>query len=136
MDSLELIRRGYRSLGLGADNNVLAMFDQLGLQPAHWAVRNMSAFGRYHPAHDVAAMDLFGGIPSHYEVVGVDPQSWKVNRRETRLMVSGQYRVRPRGTWEVVALPFAHVWYLAGDHVDRVVSLLDGVELRRLAPAA
>ena len=84
----------------------------------------------------MVALDLFGGMPAQYEVVGVEPRTWQLNRRETRLTVSGRFRVRLRGSWEVLVLPFAHVWYLAGGHVDRVVSLLDGVELRRLAAAA
>ena len=83
MDAEESIKRGYRALGLGADGDVLAMFD----------------------------------------------------RRGTRLTVIGRYRVRPRGSWEVLALPFTHVWYFASGPVHKVVSLLDGVELRRLAPA-
>jgi hypothetical protein len=136
MDVSELIKRGYRALGLGADNDVLAMFDQLGVNPAQWVVRHLTVIGsRDQPASEVAAMELFGGLPEHYEVVGVEPRSWKFNRRKQRLMVSGRYRVRPRGSWEVLALPFAHVWYLAGGHVEKVVSLLDGIELRRLGPA-
>lgn len=136
MDTLELIKRGYRALGLGADRDVLAMFDQLGRRPARWVVHDMRLFGRDYPARDVVALDLFGGMPAQYEVVGVEPRTWQLNRRETRLTVSGRFRVRLRGSWEVLVLPFAHVWYLAGGHVDRVVSLLDGVELRRLAAAA
>ena len=50
MDVQELIKRGYRALGLGADDDVLAMFDQLGGEPAHWAVYAAGAFGRRHPA--------------------------------------------------------------------------------------
>ena len=136
MDTLELIKRGYRALGLGADRDVLAMFDQVGRQPARWVVHDMHLFGRDHPARDVVALDLFGGMPAQFEVVGVEPRTWQLNRRETRLTVSGRFRVRLRGSWEVLVLPFAHVWYLGGGHVDRVVSLLDGVELRRLAAAA
>ena len=112
------------------------MFDQLGREPARWVVRSMTVFSRDYPANEVVALDLFGGMPAHFELVGVEPVAWKLNRRHTRLMVSGRFRVRPRGTWESLMLPFAHIWYLAGDHVDKVVSLLDGVEVRRLAQAA
>jgi hypothetical protein len=136
MDIPEVIKRGYRALGLGADRDVLAMFDQLGGHPAQWMVRHNADLSPDRPAREVAAMDLFGGMPAHYEVVGVEPRSWQLNRRKTCLTVSGQFRVRPRGTWEVLALPFAHVWYFASGHVDRVESLLDGVELRRLQTAA
>ena len=34
MDVQELIQRGYRAVGLGADDDVLALFDQLGAEPA------------------------------------------------------------------------------------------------------
>jgi len=135
MDVQELIQRGYRALGLGADDDVLALFDQLGGEPALWVVYELSAFGRCHPAGDVVAMELFGGLPSHFEVIGVDPRTWGMNRRGTTLTVIGRYRARVRGTWEVLALPFTHIWHIPSGRVDRVVSVLDGVEIRRLAPA-
>jgi len=135
MDVQELIKRGYRALGLGADDDVLAMFDQLGGAPAEWVVYELGAFGRHHPASDVVAMELFGGLPSHFEVIGVEPRNWSMNRRQTRLTVIGRYRVRLRGSWEVLVLPFTHIWDIPGGRVEKVASLLDGVELRRLAPA-
>ena len=135
MDAQELIQRGYRALGLGADDDVLAMFDQRGGEPALWVVYELGAFGRRHPAGDIVAMELFGGLPSHFEVIGVEPRTWTVNRRQTRLTVTGHFRVRPRGSWEVLVLPFTHIWAFPGGRVDKVVSLLDGVELRRLEPA-
>jgi hypothetical protein len=135
MDAEEAIKRGYRALGLGADDDVLAMFDQLGDEPARWTVREVGKFGRRHPAREVAAMDLFGGVPPHYELIGVEPRTWVLNRRRTRLTVTGYFRVRPRGSWEVMALPFTHFWGFAGGRVVSVSSLFDGVEIRRLAPA-
>lgn len=134
MDAQELIRRGYRALGLGADDDVLAMFDQLGGEPADWVVYEPGAFGR-RPAGGVVAMELFGGLPSHFELIGVEPRTWTLNRRQTRLTVAGRFRVRTRGSWEVLVLPFSHIWDIAGGRVESVTSLLDGVELRRLAPA-
>ncbi|HEY5386692.1 MAG TPA: hypothetical protein VIL79_02205 [Thermoleophilia bacterium] len=135
MDVEELIKRGYRALGLGADDDVLAMFDQLDGECAEWAVYELSAFGRHHPAGDIVAMELFGGLPAHFEVVGVEPTTWTANRRQTKVAVSGRFRVRPRGSWEVMALPFTHIWDIAHGRIDSVVSLLDGVELRRLSTA-
>jgi len=135
MDAEELIKRGYRALGLGADDDVLAMFDQLGGEPAQWAVYALGAFGSSHPAGDVVAMELFVGLPSHFEVIGVELRTWSMNRRRTKLTVLGRYRARIRGSWEVLALPFTHIWSVSSGRVEKVVSLLDGVELRRLTPA-
>ena len=56
MDVQELIRRGYRALGLGAEDDVLALFDQLGGEPADWVVYEVGAFGRPRPTNDVMAM--------------------------------------------------------------------------------
>ena len=151
MDVLELIRRGYRALGLGADEAVLAMFDQLGRRPACWVVRDFIDSGRDYPSREVVALDLFGGIPPHFEVIGVEPRTWEVRERlargphlrrwrrapapesppagareapgaeagavlgadgrETRLLVVGRFRARPRGSWAVMVLPFARIWY-------------------------
>jgi len=136
MDVLQLIRRGYRALGLGAADDVLAMFDQLGGDPESWVVRDFGMFGGEQPAEEVAALSLFGGLPAHFELAGVTLQGWSLNRRQTRLMVSGHYRVRVRGTWEGMELPFSHVWSFVDGRVTSVLNVLDGVELRRARRAA
>ena len=76
MDAEEVIKRGYRALGLGADDDVLAMFDQRGGEPALWMVYDLGVFGGRRPAGDVVAMELFAGLPSHFEVIGVEPRAW------------------------------------------------------------
>ena len=136
MDVLELIRRGYRALGLGAAEDVLAMFDQLGGEPESWVVHDFGMFGGEAPADDVAAFSLFGGFPPHFGLAGVTVRGWSLDRRHDRLMVSGHYRVRVRGTWEGMELPFSHVWSFADGRVTSVVNVLDGVELRRARRAA
>ena len=136
MDVLELIRRGYRALGLGAADDVLAMFDQLGGEPERWVVRDFGMFGGEEPADEVAAFSLFGGLPSHFELAGVTVRGWSLDHRHDRLMVSGRYRVRVRGTWEGMDLPFSHVWSFADGRVTSVLNVLDGVELRRARRAA
>ena len=136
MDVLELIRRGYAALGFGADNDVLAMFDQLGAEPSRWMVYSASDIPHSFPAHEVAAMELFGNLPAHFEVTGVQPESWRLDRKRRHLTVSGHYRTRPRGTWEALSLPFVHVWWIGSGRVERVLSVIDGVELRRLPEAA
>jgi hypothetical protein len=109
MDVQELIERGYRALGLGADDDVLAMFDQLGGEPADWVVYELGAFGRRHPASHVVAMEQFGGLPSHFEVIGSSPpmrpawttwsswQLWHVRRISGgRRVCGGHSPSRPR----------------------------------------
>jgi hypothetical protein len=73
VDAHELMKRGYRALGLGANDDVLAMFDQRGGEPADWAVYELGACGRRHPASGVVAMELFGGLPCHLKVIGSSP---------------------------------------------------------------
>ncbi|MEI6725453.1 MAG: hypothetical protein WCN81_04425 [Actinomycetes bacterium] len=136
MDVLEVIRKGYRALGLGADDDVLAMFDQLGGEPQRWVVRDFGMFGGEEPAGEVAAFSLFGGLPPHFELAAVTVRSWSFDRRHDRLMVGGRYRVRVRGTWEGMELPFSHVWSFADGRVTSVLNVLDGVELRRARRAA
>ena len=136
MDVIELIRRGYHAFGPGAPSDVLAMFDQNGREPSQWVVRDIIDSGKDYPTREVVALDLFGGIPPHYEVLSVEPEQWRVNSDRTRLVVTGHFRTRPRGTWDVFVLPFAHVWWIGGGRVEKVLSFLDGVELRRVAMAA
>ncbi len=136
MEVRERIRRGYLAVGPGAHRDVLAMFDQVGDEPAAWVVHDAIESGRDHPTRDVVAMDLFAGIPAHWEVIGVDLRMWRLYDRRQRLVVGGRFRTRPRGSWDVMAVPFVHIWCFAGGRVVRVIDYLAGVELRRLAPAA
>jgi ketosteroid isomerase-like protein len=135
MDAFEPIRRGYRALGLGADADVRAMLDQSGPEPACWEVHRFSLRRRSRPAGAVAALALFGDLPAQFELVQVRVSSWEPDARHSRLVVGGHFRLRLRGSSEAVDLPFGHVWSFAGGRAQRVLSVLDGFELRRL-PAA
>jgi hypothetical protein len=129
MDVFERIRRGYRAIGPGAPRDVLAMFHQEELDAPEWVVDDSV---RVTPSRDVVAMDLFaGGIPAHWEVIGVDLRMWDFYQRTCRLVVTGKYRTRPRGTWEVIALPFIHIWSLGDDQVQGVFDYFAGIEVRR-----
>ena len=77
-------------------------------------------------------MDLFGGLPAQFELVGAQVRSWSPNERHARLVVGGSYRVRVRGTSETLELPFSHVWSFAEGKVKEVFNLTEGFELRRL----
>jgi hypothetical protein len=136
MDLFEPIRRGYRAIGLGADADVLGMLDQTGPEPAQWEIHSLDARRvRSRPAGEVAALDLFGGFPAQFELVGVRLRSWTPNERRARLAVTGSFRVRLRGTSEAYDLPFSHVWSFADGRVKDVLNAIEGFELRRLPPA-
>ncbi len=175
-DTLDKIRRGYRALGLGAHRDVVAMFEDdgdaagphngegsereargapgcgapYGRGGGEWAVFDLID-GRPWATRDLVALDLFGGLPSHWDLVGVDVERWQCGpwRRfaglgpaidgVASLVVGGHYRARPRAPdcrWHVERVPFLHIWRLAGARVESVYSFLDGVELRRLPAAA
>ena len=136
MDVFEPIRRGYHALGLGADEDVRAMLDQSGSEPARWEVHSLDLRVRSRPAGEVAALDLFGRLPAQYELVSVQVRSWSPNERRARLVVGGRYRVRVRGTSEAFDLPFSHVWSFANGRVKDVHSVTEGFELRRLPAVA
>ena len=132
MDVLERIRRGYGAVGPGAPRDLLAMFHQEQVGPPEWVVYDTVASGRTYASREVVAMDLFGGLPETWEVIGVDLRMWEVHERFSRLVVGGLFRSRPRGTWEIVPLPFIHIWSYAGERVETVVDYLAGIEVRRL----
>ena len=133
----ESVRRGYHALGFGADADVLGMLDQNSPEPACWEIRSLDARRvRSRPAGEVAALDLFGGLPSQFELAGVQVRTWSPNVRHARLVVGGSYRVRIRGTAETLDLPFSHVWSFADGRVKDVRNLAEGFELRRLPAGA
>jgi len=130
MDVLERIRRGYRAIGPGAPREVLAMFHQEQLDPPEWVI---DEGGHLHPTRDVVAMDLFaGGMPEQWEVVGVELRVWQFHQKKCRLVVGGRFRARLRGTWEIMPMPFIHVWSFGDDQVKAVFDYFAGVEVRRL----
>lgn len=130
MDVLERIRRGYRAIGPGAPREVLAMFHQEQLHPPRWVIDNA---GRLHATRGVVAMDLIaGGLPEQWEIVGAELRMWDLYEKKGRLVVGGRFRARVRGSWEIVPLPFIHVWTFTGDQVRDVFDYFAGVEVRRL----
>jgi hypothetical protein len=135
MDLFEPIRRGYHALGLGADEDVRAMLDQSGPKPARWEIHRFGLWRRTRPAGEVAALALFGPLPPQFELTGVEVSAWEPDKRGTHLVVDGSFRVRRRGSWDTLELPFSHVWSFANGRVQSVYSVLGGFELRRL-PAA
>jgi hypothetical protein len=132
MDVLERIKRGYRAIGPGASRDVLAMFHQEQADPPEWVVDDSI---RVLPAREVVAMDLFAGaLPSHWEVTGVDLRMWDYYTGKCRLVVAGRFRTRPLGTWEVVPLPFIHIWSVGdNDQVRSVFDYFAGIEVKRRA---
>jgi hypothetical protein len=129
MDVVERIRRGYRAMGPGAPRDLLAMFHQEQLDPPEWVIDES---GHLHDTRDVVAEDLFaGGLPSQWEVIGVDLRYWDLYQKKCRLVVGGRFRARLRGTWEVIPLPFVHVWSFGDGQVQAVFDYFGGVELRR-----
>jgi hypothetical protein len=133
MDVVERIRRGYRAIGPGAPRDVLAMFHQEQVDPPEWVI---DEGGHLHAPREVVALDLFaGGLPEQWEVIGVELCVWDVHRQRSRLVVSGRFRARLRGTWEIMPLPFIHVWSFVDDQVRGVFDYFGGVEVRRLEDA-
>jgi len=131
MDVIERIRRGYRAVGLGAPRDVLAMFHQEQAEPPDWVVRYLSDARRPRASGEIAAMDLFGPLPARFELIGVELRAWDLHERRDRLIVWGTYRTRLRGTWEVLPVPFIHIWDFAGDQVESVLDYLSGIEVVR-----
>lgn len=132
--TLRMLREGYRAFGFGAPEPVLRLFDQhVPGDEARWTVREVTSTTRYHP-RDVVADDLFGSIPPHWQVIRVEPSRFE--QRGDRVIVMGHIKCRPRGSWDVTSVPFAHIWTVVRGKVVSVLSYLDGIEIRRTAEGA
>jgi len=144
------LRRAYLAMGFGSDDPVRALFEQAAGEPAvdaqtepgvaaetgagetgaAWQVVDLVGGGRYR-SRDLAADDLFGAIPGHWEVTRVEPVDLK--RSGDAVVVTGRIFCRPPGgSWEQMALPFAHIWTFARGRLVKVRCYLEGIELRRL----
>ncbi len=132
--TLAMLREGYRSLGFGAPAAVLRLFDQDAPgDQAHWIVRELTSTARYR-AREVVADDLLGSIPPHWQVVHVVPRRWEGS--DERVVVVGHIECRPRGSWDVVSIPFAHIWTVVHGKVVSVLSYLDAIEIERVVENA
>jgi hypothetical protein len=160
MDTLERIRRGYEAMGPGAHRDVVRMFEEDREDPfcdeeacdgeagagqvcddaepaGGWVVVDLFDRGSRWASREVPAEDLFGSLPPHWELLGVDVERWVVEA--PRLVVQGHYRARPRasqGRWQIQRVPFVHIWTFTRAGVEGVYSYLDGIELRRQPAAA
>ena len=70
-------------------------------------------------------------LPPHWEISSLEVRELSVHH--DTIAVAGLYRCRPKGSWEVMELPFLHLWRLRDGRLLRVLSPLDAVELRRVA---
>ncbi len=62
------------------------------------------------------------------------PRRWEES--EERVVVVGHIDCRPRGSWDVVSIPFAHIWTVVHGKVVSVLSYLDAIEIERVAENA
>ncbi len=129
-DESHIVGRAYRGIGLGVGDAMLRLFGQGGGRRPEWAVVDLVSGARGRP-RPVVAEDLFGTIPPHWEVTRVEP--FALRARDGQVVATGHICCRPRGvrSFEVCEVPFAHVWTLRGGEAVRVLSYLDGIELRR-----
>ena len=140
-DPVTALRQAYAGMGFGGsgDGALLDLFgqaeDQVDAMAAcrreavGWQVVDLVSGGRYR-SRELAAADLFGAIPGHWQVTRVEPAD--VRRRGDVVVVTGHIFCRPPRSWEQMALPFAHVWTFVHGRVAKVRSYLEGIELRRL----
>lgn len=129
-DGTHILSRAYRSVGLGVGDAMLRLFGQgRGRRPV-WAVVDLVS-GQTGRARAVVAEDLFGSVPAHWEVTRVETEA--IRARDDRVVATGHICCRPRGvrSFDLCRIPFAHVWTLRDGEAVRVLSYLDGVELRR-----
>ena len=124
---VETLRAGYRAYGLGVAEAMLTMFDQGPSGGADWEVggprSGLTAEARLTP------YDLFGGETAGWEIVRVEPNDF-VDHSD-RIVVTGHVLWRPKHGWNVIPVPFLHIWTLRERHPVRVLSYLDGIELSR-----
>ena len=139
-DPVAVLRRAYASMGFGrSDDALLELFGQgdrpsaAGIEarrgPALWQVVDLVGGGRYR-SRTLAADDLFGAIPGHWQVTRVETAD--LRRRGDVVVVTGRIFCRPPRSWDQMGLPFAHIWTFVHGRVAQVRSYLEGIELRRL----
>ena len=129
---VELVRDAYRSTRaweLSPVEELLA--SGVPGHKATWCVVRGAYSRRCRETEDLSR-ELFSlAIPSHWEITGF--QIRQLTPRHETVLVLGLCRCRPKGSWEVVEVPFLHQWRLRDGRLSAVLSQFDAVELRRVA---
>ncbi|HMK93257.1 MAG TPA: hypothetical protein VK576_09680 [Thermoleophilia bacterium] len=142
-DPVAVLRRAYAAMGFGRrDDALLELFGQDEPRvdgrleprrgPVLWQVVDLVGGGRYD-SRTLAADDLFGAIPGHWQVTRVETAD--LRRHGDVVVVTGRIFCRPPRSYDQMGLPFAHIWTFVHGRVAQVRSYLEGIELRRLERA-
>jgi ketosteroid isomerase-like protein len=127
---LELVREAYRSTRAWELQPVKELLASgVPGREAAWDVVRGVFFSRRQRADDLPR-DLFR-LPPHWEIT--DFEIHQVTSKHDAIFVVGACRCRPKGSWDVVRLPFLHVWHLRDGRAARVENRFNLVEVRRAA---
>ena len=129
---VELVRSAYRSTRAWELSPVRELL-ATGV-PGHeaaWCVVRGGYSSSCQATEDLSR-ELFSlAIPWHWEITGFDVR--QLTPSHETILVLGLCRCRPKGSWEVVEVPFLHKWRLRDGRLSGVMSSFDAVELRRVA---
>jgi hypothetical protein len=129
---VELVRDAYRSTRAWELSPVKELL--AGGVPGHEAAWCVVRGGYSRSCREIDDLPgaLFSlAIPSHWEITGFEIRQLTPNHGT--ILVLGLCRCRPKGSWEVVEVPFLHQWRLHDGKLSGVLSSFDAVELRRVA---
>ena len=106
-DNIETIRSGYESFSRGDLPTVLELFaDDIEWNEPEWTYGTPT--GTFRGKQEV--LSIFEQIPEHNDSFSLEPREF-VGQGDT-VVVTGVFRVSPKGSGRTAEVPFAHVWRL------------------------
>jgi uncharacterized protein len=106
-DNIETIRSGYESFSRGDLPTVLELFaDDIEWNEPEWTYGTPT--GTFLGKQEV--LSIFEQIPEYNDSFSLEPREF-VGQSDT-VVVTGVFRVSPKGSGRTAEVPFAHVWRL------------------------
>ena len=106
-DNIETIRSGYESFSRGDLPTVLELFaDDIEWNEPEWTYGTPT--GTFRGKQEV--LSIFEQIPEYNDSFSLEP--WEFVGQGDTVVVTGVFRVSPKGSGRTAEVPFAHVWRL------------------------
>jgi hypothetical protein len=129
---VDLVRDAYRSTRAWEISPVRELLASgVPGREAAWCVTRGVHSRRCQETDDLPRALFSLAVPPHWEITGFEIRQFSP-RNET-ILVLGLCRCRPKGSWDVVSVPFLHLWRVRDGRLTGVQSSFDAVELRRVA---
>jgi len=129
--NIDIVRTGYESFSRGDIQTTLAMFDEhIEWTEPEWTYGPASGTFR---GRDEVLRRIFAPIPDLNDSFALEPRAFYGDGEA--VIVTGVFKLSPKGSGHAVEVPFAHVWTVHDGRIDSLRAYNDVREIVALHEA-